>query len=133
MSDDHYKELKAREPLPPLAHAIPGYAAKGWPNDRDLPPVGTLPAYLVDEHKHGDIHMILDVRSGLHVGFFVNRFDAEYTRHCLRLDWPLAVFMIVDVPASEPWYVEPNDLRIDARNMQRVYGHAPMRETQGSG
>jgi hypothetical protein len=123
-------ELQAHT-LPLSAHAIPGYAEKGWPNDCDMPPVGTLPAYRTDEHKHEDVHMILDVRSGLHVGFFRHRDDAERYRRELRLDWPAAVLMIVDVPASEPWYEEQETVRLDERNLTRVYGHPPMRDVEG--
>ena len=114
-----------------LTHSIPGYAEKGWPNDRDLPPIGTLPAYLVDEHKHDDVLVILDARSGLHVGYFLSREDAEITLRGLRLDWPSAVFVTLNLPASEPWYAEPENVRLDDRNMTRVYGHPPMRDIEG--
>jgi hypothetical protein len=97
---------------------------------RDLPAVGTLPAYLVDEHEHCDVFMILDVRSGLHVGFYQDRETAEQGREWKRQDWPHAVLMIVSVPASEPWYAEPNNVRLDERNMTRVYGHPPMSEVE---
>jgi hypothetical protein len=114
-----------------LTHTIPGYAEKGWPNDRDLPAIGTLPPYLVDEHKHDDVLVILDVRSGLHVGYFLSRDDAENTLRYLRIDWPSAVFVTFNLPASEPWYVEPENVRLDDHNMTRIYRHPPMREIEG--
>ena len=65
------------------------------------------------------------------MGYYQTREYAALNREALRQDWPHAVLMIVDVPAAEPWYAEPNRVRLDDRNMTRVYGHPPMRTIAG--
>jgi hypothetical protein len=110
-----------------LTHLIPGYAAKGWPHDRDLPPIGILPEYRTDEHKHGpQDFMLIDVRSGLIGGGFGPRETAAHMREMLREKWPDGVFVMLQIPADEPWFVPPNDLHMCDQSLTRAYGHPPI-------